>query len=286
MKIYLLSNEKMKTDVLNKLNELYLEFMEQLSIDKTTGILGKISNNRYLGGSLRFSGMPYIGSKYSEAKLKILFVGLDIGIDECREANSFHNFDSRRECVAGSIEGCTTLGYNNHISGTYGMALSILKDYYNWENEWNEFSKDKNAIFTSSIRKFSGVLPIDVLDYVSLTNIHKFVSTCRGCNLEKENPICKTDLCLQPKINRTGNDNRRWYNEKEEIDFFLQEIQAINPDILYFQGSHRPIYNQLKTLNLKFEIWLADHPSAWNVGANKIKYIESNRLSKNPIGTM
>jgi hypothetical protein len=56
--------------------------MEVLDI-KGNGILGLISNSRYKDQKLRFSGYPYIGSKYSDAKKKILFLGLDIGIDEC-----------------------------------------------------------------------------------------------------------------------------------------------------------------------------------------------------------
>jgi hypothetical protein len=276
----------METNIYENLNALYLEFMEQLSIDNTTGILGKISNKRYSGQKLRFSGMPYVGRKYSESNLKILFVGLDTGIDELREDDSFHNFDSRRKRIAGSVEGCTTLGYNNHISGMYGMALYILKDYFSWINEWNLFSKDKNAIFFSAINSLSTSLPIEVLDYVAFTNIHKFVTVCRGCDFSKKKPNCWTESCSNNNFTRSGSYNRKWYNEKEEKQFLFDEIDVFNPDIIYFQGSHRPILNLIKSLNLKYEIWIADHPSAWSVGANKINYVDSKRLTKNPICTM
>jgi hypothetical protein len=260
--------------------------MESLDINKKTGILGQISNNRYIGQKLRFSGYPYVGCKYSEAKKKILFVGLDIGIDECRDENTYHTFDSRREVVAGSTEGCTSLGYNNHISGTYGMALYILKDLYDWNKQWDSLYKIKDTIFISAINQFKLDLPVDVLDYVALTNIHKFVTVCRGCNFSKQKPTCWSENCITNELNRSGSSNRKWYNYNEEIKMIMDEIEIFNPDVIYFQGSVSPIYNKLKQLNSNCEIWIANHPSAWNVGANKPSYVENERLSINPIGTL
>jgi len=274
----------MNTKANEDLNNLYLQFIECLDIDKTTGMLGKISNNRYAGQKLRFSGYPYVGSKYYEAKKKILFVGLDLGIDENREEKTFHSFDSRRECIAGSTKGCVPYNYNNHISGTYGMALYILKDLYGWNKQWDSLNKIKDTVFISAINQLKSDLPVDVLDYVALTNIHKFVTECRGCDFRKTKPSCWTEDCIVNERNRSGASNRRWYNEKDEIKMIMDEIEILNPDIIYFQGSVSPIKEEhLELLNSKFEIWIANHPSAWNVGANKPSYIGSNRLKVRPV---
>ena len=260
-----------------QITELYKQFISELSIDPVSGILGKISNHRYVNDKLRLSGYPYIGANYETAKRKILFVGLDIGIDEYRKENSYHTIESRRKVISGSVNGCTELGYNNHISGTYAMTLYILKGLYGWEQQWDIFKRNTDNTFFKIINDNKKDLPIDVLDYVAFTNIHKFVTVCRGCKLEK-NPPCKTTSCLQGTKNRTGNDNRRWYNEKEEIDFFLKELETLNPDILYFQGSNIFSNETLIKLSDKYEIWIANHPSAWNVGANKSNYVDSERL--------
>ena len=68
----------METELIRKLRSRYELFFEELDI-KENGILGKISNSRYKDQKLRFAGFPYIGSKYSKAEKKILFVGLEIG---------------------------------------------------------------------------------------------------------------------------------------------------------------------------------------------------------------
>lgn len=265
-------------ELIIKLNNLYDEFISSLEINKLSGELGKISNNRYKDHILRFSGYPYVGINYENAKKKILFIGLDIGIDENREDNNYHSFDSRRSVVAGDEKGCASLGYNHHISGTYGMALYILRNTYNWQHHWELFNEDSNSIFQSRINLLKSSLPVDVLDYVALTNIHKFVTKCRGCDFSKTLPKCYSENCKLNDINRSGNSNRKWYNKNIELEMIVEEIDKFNPDIIYFQGSISPIRNYFKSLNSKYEIWIADHPSAWNVGANKLSYIKSDRL--------
>lgn len=265
----------MQTDLLNKLNLRYERFMKDLEISNN-GVLGKITNPRYKDHKLRFSGFPYIGSKYFIAKKRILFVGLDIGIDELREKDKFHDFDSRRDCIAGSVEGCTSLGYNDHISGTYTMALFLLKDFYSWNEEWNKILSFKDNTSKSIINSLTENLPIEVLDYIAFTNIHKFVSKCRGCDLEaKRKPDCWSLKCEDGKknINRSGGDNRKWYNGPEEIEMLLDEIKILKPDLLYFQGSARGLKTEiLNEINSFCDICEAYHPSAWNVKANKPGY--------------
>lgn len=266
------------TQIETNITTLYKKFMSELDIDSETGVLGKISNSRYANDKLRFSGFPYIGARYDSAKKKILFVGLDIGIDENRNTNNYHSIQSRRECVVNSPECSLKIDYNNHISGTYAMALYILKDLYGWQSHWDMIYSNKDNTFYSIVNRNAFTLPIEVLDYVALTNVHKFVTVCRGCNLAKENPPCKTEYCVQGKTKRSDGSNRRWYNEKEEVTFFLNEIEIFNPDVIYFQGSNIFSGEKLRELNQKYEIWIANHPSAWNVGANKSGYVDSERL--------
>ena len=92
-----ISNQGLK----KRLNALYEQFMEELQIDHQTGVLGRISNPNYKNqvGLIRFSGYPFIGSQYDSSSPKVLVVGLDIGIDECRENNTYHSFDSRNKCI-------------------------------------------------------------------------------------------------------------------------------------------------------------------------------------------
>ena len=270
----------MQPVLLDKLNLRYEQFMKDLEISNN-GVLGKITNSRYKDHKLRFSGFPYIGSKYSIAKKKILFVGLDIGIDELREQDKYHDFDSRRACIAGSVEGCTSLGYNDHISGTYTMALFLLKDFYSWDEEWNKILSFKDRTSKSIINSLTESLPIEVLDHVALTNVHKFVSKCRGCDLEaKRKPDCWNFTCEDEKknINRSGGDNRKWYNGLEEIEMLLDEIRILKPDLVYFQGSATRLKAEiLNEINSFSDICMAYHPSAWNVGANKPEY--ANKIS-------
>lgn len=272
----------METELIEDLKSRYKLFMEDLDIGEN-GLLGKISNPRYKDQKLRFSGFPYVGSKYSVAKKKILFVGQDIGKDECREDDSYHDLDSRRISIAGSVNGCISLDYNDHISGTYVMVLFLLREYYSWEEAWNKLSSIYDITSKTAINRFKSILPIDVLDYVALTNIHKFVSLCRGCDPNNNKPKCWNQKCIeQNKIkNRSGSNNRKWYNKQEEIDMFLDEIHIFKPDLVYFQGSSAKLNSSiLNKINSFCDICISYHPSAWNVGANKPNF--ANKIKIKP----
>lgn len=239
----------MDSELTNQLKLRYEQFFQELEIDKN-GILGKISNSRYENEKLRFSGFPYIGTKYFTAKKKILFIGLDIGEDEQSSENTYHNFDSRREVISGSVDGCTSLGYNNHISGTYISAMFLLRKDYDWDKSWDKVCSFENKTCKSVIDILKNSLPLEVLDYVALTNLHKFVTVNRK--------------------NRTGDENRRWYNKNQEIDFLIDEIKILNPDIVYFQGSaaklDTTIINKINSIS---SICIAPHPSSWRNNANQ-----------------
>lgn len=67
-----MSVEKLQTEI----KGVYKTFFEKLNIDENTGEL-QVDNK-----ILKFATFPYIGSNYSDAKKRILIVGLDIGQDE------------------------------------------------------------------------------------------------------------------------------------------------------------------------------------------------------------
>lgn len=248
----------MQLNLLENLQERYKHFFNALEIDEC-GILHKISNPRYKNANLRFSGLPYIGSNYSDAKKKILFVGHDIGNDELYDTNSFHGFDSRRERIAGAIDGCITLDYNDHISGTYISALFLLKEVYNWEKQWKEILSFKENKALTIIGKLKVSLPVDVLDYIALTNMHKFVTVGR--------------------INRTGSENRRWYNRQNEENLLLEEVKVLKPDLVYFQGSAPKLSNSImQKINSLSDVCVASHPSSWRNEENKPSYMNKIKI--------
>ena len=75
---------------------LVKDFSKAMGFNEETGLLPN--------GKKRFSGMPFVGFRYSEQTPKILIVGEDIGSDERRKDNTYHNFDTKRECCTYSRE--------------------------------------------------------------------------------------------------------------------------------------------------------------------------------------
>lgn len=63
------------TELKDNLSYMYRDFFEDMKIDSKTGIV--------IGNNLRFTGFPYIGRNYVTAPIKLLFVPLDTGKDEC-----------------------------------------------------------------------------------------------------------------------------------------------------------------------------------------------------------
>lgn len=74
-----------------KIEKLYMAFFKDMNIDFQTGIVK--------GTNKRFSGYPYIGKNYVSAPVRILFIPLDCGKDECRNENTYHSFVSREESI-------------------------------------------------------------------------------------------------------------------------------------------------------------------------------------------
>lgn len=215
-----------------QLKKEYLIFFDDFNIDSNTGELRDYTNQK-------FATMPYIGSKYVNANYKILFVGQDIGADET--PGRIQSFEERRMAIE---KDCC---YNPHIAGTYSSALFLLKDYYEWKDVWNkhrEFSTYSQA--TKHILHKDGENP---LSFITLTNLHKFVTVERQ--------------------HRAGKENREFLKRETEENILLKEIEALKPNLIFFQGK-LPSHSTIEKIKLRnIEITKARHPSYREKGGRK-----------------
>lgn len=232
----------------SNLTTLYNNFVEEVGIDLSTG---KASNP-----SMQFSGLPFLGEKYHIAKKRILFVGLDIGSDE-----GTHNFTSKREAISPTAKKWKQLpprkAFNPHYYGIYVMTLRILKEYYGWEVLWKKFSEDSTRTACEVVNRYHHELPIELLDYVAQTNVHKFVTSGR--------------------INKGGDQDRQWDKavpREKELHLLENEIKILNPDFIFFQGDD--FWKIEKDLNIDDNIAtvVMCHPSARYRKYRNIEYID------------
>ena len=240
----------------SRIMKLYEEFIKTFSLDENTGLSED--------SSFRFSGYPYVGSRYVESEKKILFIGLDTGVDERADENTYHDFSSRRKNVSITAQGKTYKELNgrplnNHMAGTYLLTMYLLSEYHpEWDEAKIKLLKSSNSVNTTFLSLNKEIIPNDVLDYVAHVNIFKFVSKRR-----------KRD-------ERSGSKDRKWRNKRYEIDFLLREIDTFHPDILVFQGSHKRIpRGVMDDLKARYRVICGYHPSYWCHDANKVKYIQS-----------
>ncbi len=123
----------MSTELKKDIHKILVEdFSKAMGFNEETGLLPN--------GKKRFSGMPFVGCRYSEQTPKILIVGEDIGSDECVNDNAkdsigtplyFHDFDSKlKYCV--NVAG----KYDAHLAGTYMTALYLLRDCEKFKDMW------------------------------------------------------------------------------------------------------------------------------------------------------
>lgn len=209
---------------LEQLKKDYLKFFDDFKIDKTTGILEDFPTKK-------FATMPHIGSNYANAKHKILFVGQDIGQDETEKY--YQDFDERSQ----SIE--KESNFNPHIAGTYSSALYLLKDFYNWESIWNQHCN--YSTYSQATKNILHKEKENPLSFITLTNLHKFVTVNRE--------------------HRAGNLDRKFLKKEIEEEILLCEIEALNPNIVFFQGK-KPSDLTIENIKSKnIEVILARHPS-------------------------
>ena len=241
------------TELKDNISHLYCDFFEDMKIDLNTGIVE--------GKNMRFTGFPYIGANYVNAPVRVLFIPLDIGKDECFKENSYHTLEDRNSI----FEKPNWINYiNPHIAGLYATTLYLLKDKMGWQKEWdllwdNRESYKKNKQLILALKDY---MPWNLMSYVAYENRFRFVTIGRGW---KENG--------EGKKERGGNKDRRWINPKRESELLLSEIEAFSPDIIVFQGKDGLWNCNINELKNKYKVIVAYHPSCWQRGADKLQYI-------------
>ena len=233
-----------------ELDNLFHKFFEDMKIDEKTGIV-KDTNKR-------FSGYPYIGEKYVEAPVKILFIPLDTGVDELKEENTYHKFDSRAEKVTPNKDAKHV--FNPHLAGLYATTVYLLKDKLDSAKKcWEYLDKaggEKTSTKINNSWKNLNKEQKNLLSYVAYDNRYKFVTIER------------------PENKRSGGKDRTWLNKDKERELLLSEIEIFNPDIIVFQGKTGSDNCNIKKLKEKYTVFEAYHPSYWQKGANKLRYIK------------
>ena len=178
------------------------DFSKAMGFDKETGILPNSKK--------RFSGMPFIGNDYGKFSPKILIVGSDIGCDERRRDNTYHNFDTKRECCIRPSK----REYRAHLCGTYMTALYLLKEVAPFNSMWQENFSNKTA--TLALKTLDTEQIQQIANAIALTNLHKFVTKGR--------------------TKRSGDEDRKWIDHDKEFATFIEEVKCFAPDIIILQA--------------------------------------------------
>ena len=223
---------------------MYDDFFVDMNINPQTGIVG---GREYM----RFNGFPYIGKKYLDAPVRVLFIPLDTGKDECFEKNTYHSFDSR----VGNVD--VFPDYNPHIAGVYATALYILKERMGWEEAWRHLCLYNQCKTMTAVKLASEGLPDDVMSYVAYENRFRFVHVGRGSE----------------KDERKGDKDRFWIDAQCESQMLWDEIEVFAPDIIIFQGKTGLWNCRVGDLKKRYRVATALHPSCWQRGGDRLQYI-------------
>ena len=233
-------------------DNLFQKFFEDMEINKETGIV-KDSNKR-------FSGYPYIGEKYVEAPVKILFIPLDTGVDELKEENTYHKFDGRIKQITPKKDAKHI--FNPHLAGLYATTVCLLKEELESAKDcWGSLLDTDTKGETTSTKinnlwKNLNEEQKNLLSYVAYTNRYNFVTIER------------------PEDKRSGGKDRTWLNKDKERELLLSEIEIFNPDIIVFQGKTGSDNRNIKKLKEKYTVFVANHPSHYGSGADTLEYIK------------
>ena len=230
--------------------ELFSVFFKDMGIDVQTGIVS--------GTDKRFSGYPYIGSNYVNAPIKILFIPLDTGIDECFKQNTYHSLEERERRILD-----LKFSFNAHIAGIYATSLYILKDTMDLQSSWEKLWVLRGAYKTAkAIKVAAESLPRNLMSYIAYENRYRFVTIGRGWN-KNGNEMNE----------RGGNKDRRWILAPRESKLLMAEIGILSPDIIIFQGKAGLWHCHVNELKKNYQVILSYHPSYWQGGADKLQYI-------------
>lgn len=215
---------KTRKQIQEELTALYDEFFRKMNIDPQSGLWKDAPEN----APVRFASMPYIGDDYAEAPVKILFAAYDLGNDELSGSDRIQTFEERHDAVVSNPSSL-------HIAGTYVTTLCLLKDQY--ADEWNRILTNETKSNIAVIKNS----PDGVLEHVAMTNRWKFVTVNR--------------------IQRQGSSDRVYRNKQAEVELFYKEIEILNPDIVWFQGT-KGAYEYAETLKTQGrKVYVANHPS-------------------------
>ena len=227
---------------------LVKDFSKAMGFDKETGLLPN--------GKKRFSGMPFVGFRYSEQTPKILIVGEDIGSDECvknstKDVNGtplyYHDFHSKREnCVnmAGK--------YYAHLAGTYMTALYLLRNCDKFKDMWEESMCEKTAHW--ALKMLSASQIAEIAHTIALTNLHKFVAVVR--------------------TGKSGDQDRNWIDHDKEFATFLEEVKCFAPDIIILQAINsisKAEIEQIKQAVGGASVYKLTHPSTRRKGGRIVQ---------------
>lgn len=229
-------------------NILVKDFSKAMGFDKETGILPNSKK--------RFSGMPFVGFRYSEQTPKILIVGEDIGSDECVNDNAkdingtplyFHDFDSKRKnCV--NVAG----KYNAHLAGTYMTALYLLRNCDKFKDMWEESMCDRTAHW--ALKMLSASQIAEIAHTIALTNLHKFVTVVR--------------------TGKSGDQDRNWIDHDKEFTAFIEEVKCFAPDIIILQAINSMTnedIEQIKQATGGASVYKLTHPSTRKRGGRIVQ---------------
>ena len=224
-------------------NILVKDFSKAMGFNEETGLLPN--------GEKRLSGMPFIGNDYGKFSPKILIVGSDIGCDERLKDNTYHNFDTKRECCILPSK----KEYRAHLCGTYMTALYLLKEVAPFNSMWQEKFSNKTA--TLALKTLNTEQIRQIANTIALTNLHKFVTKGRA--------------------NRSGDKDRKWIDHDKEFATFIEEVKCFAPDIVVIQRIGLLSEDDLKRIRqIVGQVYTLPHPSSGvreRGGCNVQKYI-------------
>lgn len=225
---------------------LVKDFSKAMGFNEETGLLPN--------GKKRFSGMPFIGFRYSEQTPKILIVGEDIGSDECVNDNAkdfngtplyYHDFDSKRN-------NCVNVAYNAHLAGTYMTALYLLRNCDKFKDMWEESMCGKTAHW--ALKMLSASQIAEIAHMIALTNLHKFVTVDRK--------------------GKSGDEDRNWIDHDKEFAIFIEEVKCFAPDIIILQAINsisEAEIEQIKQAVKGVAVYKLTHPSTRRKGGRIVQ---------------
>lgn len=231
----------MSTELQRDIHKILVEdFSKAMGFDKETGVLPN--------GKRRFSGMPFIGNDYGKYSPKILIVGSDIGCDERRSVDTYHNFDTKRECCILSSK----RKYGAHLCGTYMTALYLLKDVAPFNSLWQDEMCNTTAI--RALKTLETEKIHQIADAIALTNLHKFVTIDRR--------------------DRSGDKDRKWIDHDKEFATFIEEVKCFAPGIVILQAINsisEAEVEQIKQATGSTSVYKLTHPSTRRKGGRIVQ---------------